>query len=88
MMIKKEKENNYFEIEFWRKWLYADSFKKEILVEKLPFLKTLNKIGNTSEETRNTILAMQLNSFFKDLEQAVYQKIAFEEKNTLLQNPK
>lgn len=78
--MTKEKINNYFEIKFWKDWLYANPLKKNKLVENLPFIKSLDNIKKFPKKTRKTLLAMNLNSLFEDLEQAVYQKITLENK--------
>ena len=81
--MTKTKKDNYFEIKFWEDWLYANPLEKNKLVKDLPFIKFLDNTKKLSKKARRTILTMNLNSFFEDLEQAVYQKIAFENRNSI-----
>lgn len=67
-----------FEINFWKKWIYADHLERLKLVDNLPFYKRCLemkelKLGKDS-------FTLMLNSFFEDLESAFYTKIRLENK--------
>lgn len=80
-MVKKKRklkeknkiEDKDFEIKFWKDWLYADLLKRQELVKKLPFFKMCLKMKNS--KIWKDIFATTLNSYFEDLENAVYIKI-------------
>lgn len=69
-----------FEIKFWKDWLEGDLLEKQKLVKKLPIIKELAGINKLPEKYREQTLATLLNSFFEDLESAVYTKIRIENK--------
>lgn len=68
-----------YEIKWWKKWLEADSIDRKKMVEKLPFIKEIVNSSQFPEEFRKHSFALMLNSFFEDLEAAVYTKIRNEE---------
>ena len=72
-----ESKNN-FEIKFWKDWLYADHLKRLDLVKKLPLFKMCLEMENKKMWRKS--FATLLNSYFEDLESAVYTKIRLEEK--------
>ena len=77
-MKSKERGYNNLEIKFWKDWLEADYLERFELVEKLPaFEGFLPKKDNKMERRA---FALLLNSFFEDLESAVYTKIRLEKK--------
>jgi len=75
--MERTKSKN-FEIKFWKDWLYANAYERQKLVRNLSFIKSLVKLNGLSEKEEELILSSQLNSFFEDLEMAVYQKFLFE----------
>lgn len=77
--MKKNKEGN-FEIEFWKTWLYADSLKRQGLVENLPIIKEMINANKFPKKLRKQTFGLLLNSFFEDLESAVYAKIELEKR--------
>lgn len=80
--MKKEEEYEEgpdYEIKWWKDWLEADVLKRGEMVEKLPFTSevlNIHKIKDKKMEIRS--VAMMLNSFFEDLESAMYTKIRLE----------
>ena len=78
--MTKEKINNHFEIKFWKDWLYANYLERIKLIKSLPFIKYPPNLKKLPKKSRQNFLATMLNSFFEDLEQAVYQKITLENK--------
>ena len=73
-------ENKDFEIKFWKDWLYADFLERQKLVENLPIVKEGINIDKTPIKIRKHFFATLLNSFFEDLESAVYTKIDLDKK--------
>jgi hypothetical protein len=73
-------DDSEFEIKFWKDWLYSDLIKRMDLVEKLPFVKEVVGVSKLPEKLRKRAVATMLNSFFEDLESAVYTKIRLESK--------
>lgn len=69
-----------YEIKFWKDWLEADPIKRLKLVEKLPIMKEVFTFDKISNKSREHTFAMLLNSFFEDLESAVYTKIRIDNK--------
>ncbi len=69
-----------YEIKWWKEWLEADFLKREEMVEKLPIVNEILNMGNVPEKIRKHSFALILNSFFEDLESAVYTKIRLEKK--------
>ena len=69
-----------YEIKFWKDWLEADGLKRMKLVEKLPITNEVFKMDKMPPKMRHRIFASMLNSFFEDLESAVYTKIRLEKK--------
>ena len=61
-----------YEIKFWKDWLEADTLKRAELVEKLPFFKMSRRMKNT--KMNRHCFATLLNSYFEDLESAMYVK--------------
>ena len=70
-MKKKEEE---FEIKFWKDWLYGDTIKRHEIVEKLPIIREISSLNKLPEKMRTHTFALLLNSFFEDLESAIYTK--------------
>lgn len=77
--MKKNKEGD-FEIKFWKTWLYADSLKRQKLVENLPIIKEIINANKLPKKFRKQTFGLLLNSLFEDLESAVYTKIELEKK--------
>ncbi len=75
----KKNIDEQFEIPFWKEWLDGDLLKREELVENLPIMNSIVRIGDLPETYRKTALTTLLNSFFEDLESAVYTKIRIDE---------
>lgn len=72
--MKKYKERKEkYEIKWWKDWLEADMLKKEEMVSKLPIIKNLWDLKVLPEDMRKKMFAQTLNSFFQDLENAVYK---------------
>ena len=69
-----------YEIKFWKDWLHADPLKRMKMVEKLSLLRDAEAINDIPLKRRNRMFAMLLNSFFEDLESAVYTKVRLESK--------
>ncbi|HLC73178.1 MAG TPA: hypothetical protein VJH20_00910 [Candidatus Nanoarchaeia archaeon] len=74
-----------YEIKFWKDWLYADHLKRLDMVEKLPITKTIWKMKDLPIKEHS--FALMLNSFFEDLESAVYTKIRLEENGRKIKKP-
>ncbi len=76
-----ESEGKY-EIKFWKDWLEADLLKRRRMVEKLSILRDIEDIKKIKmpSKMRKHMVASTLNSFFEDLESAVYTKIQLDEK--------
>ncbi len=79
----RRKRKSEYEIEFWERWLNADPLKREELVGKLPFIRDYMemRMAKLPEDMRRHMLTTFLNSFFEDLESAVYTKIRLEKNN-------
>lgn len=73
------KEDEEYEIKWWKDWLEADCLKRRDMIENLPIIKDLGKIERVPEKIRKQSFALMLNSFFEDLESAVYTKVRLEE---------
>ncbi|MEK6936011.1 MAG: hypothetical protein AABW67_04425 [Nanoarchaeota archaeon] len=73
-------KNKYkdYEIPFWGEWLEADCLKRSDMIEKLPVVKELSEMGKLPEKIRRHTFALMLNSFFEDLESAIYTKNSLE----------
>lgn len=70
-----------YEIKFWKDWLEADNLKRLKLVENLPVVKKVFKVNKVlPKKYRAEFFAQYLNSFFEDLESAVYIKVRLEKK--------
>jgi ADP-heptose:LPS heptosyltransferase len=78
-MKKKNKYKDY-EIPFWGEWLEADCLKRSDMVEKLPIIKEISNIGKLPEKIRKHSFVLMINSFFEDLESAIYTKIELEKR--------
>jgi len=74
--MKKEK----YEIKWWKDWLEADCLKRGKMVESLPLIKEILSIDKVPKKIRKHSFALMLNSFFEDLESAVYTKIKLEKR--------
>ncbi|MBM3304016.1 MAG: hypothetical protein FJY76_02875 [Candidatus Aenigmarchaeota archaeon] len=63
-------------------WLNADPLKREELVAKLPFARDCVECRwlKLPKRLRERTIPMLLNSFFEDLESAVYTKVRLEER--------
>ena len=72
--MKKEQD---YEIKFWKDWLESDGLKRLKLVEKLPLLDKNLKMK--SKLVRHSFVGL-LNSYFEDLESAIYIKMHKEKK--------
>ena len=81
--MKKRKNEEEYEIKWWKDWLEADLLEKEKMVEKLPIVNEMcdfihwKKIPN---KIRIHLLVITLNGFFEDLESAMYTKMRNEKK--------
>ena len=69
-----------YEIIFWKEWLEADALKRRKLVKNLLIIKEALQIEKFPKEHREQLLANSLNSYFEDLESAMYTKIRLERK--------
>jgi len=69
-----------YEIKWWKEWLEADSIKKEEMVEKLPIIKEVLSLGKLPPDVGKHSFTLMLNSFFEDLESAVYTKVRLDKK--------
>jgi len=78
--MAKRKIDDDSEIKFWKDWLGADTLKRWKLVEKLPFLRQLKSNSKLPLKIQKHYLTSFLNSYFEDLENAVYTKIRLEKK--------
>ena len=67
-----------YEIKFWKDWLEADLLKRQDMVEKLPFVREVQNVHKLPPKIRTHMITMMLNSFFEDLESAVYTKVRLE----------
>lgn len=69
-----------YEIMWWKDWLFADTIKRFEMVQKLPFVQEMNRLSKAKIPKRilRHSLATVLNSFFEDLENAMYTKIEIE----------
>lgn len=74
----RKKKSSEYEIKFWKEWLEADSLKRHELVKKLPFFKTCLVMKDDKIWKRSFVTL--LNSYFEDLESAIYTKIRLEKK--------
>ncbi len=72
-----------YEIKFWKDWLEGDHVKRLELVKKVSIIKEALEIDKLPEAHSERILVTALNSFFEDLESAVYTKIRLEKKRKL-----
>lgn len=79
-MRNKNKEFGDYEVKFWKDWLESDCLKRADLVEKLPIVKEILNMNKIPEKIRKHSFALILNSFFEDLESAIYTKIRLEKK--------
>ncbi len=79
-MKKKIIVESEYEIHFWEEWLHADVLDKGKLVETLPILRFAEDVKKLPKKMRPRCFAQWLNSYFEDLEWAVYIKIRLEEK--------
>ena len=77
-MIKKKNKYQGYEIPFWGEWLDADLLKRGEMVRKLPFVREVANVGKLPKEIREDSISLMLNSFFENLESAVYIKINLE----------
>lgn len=69
-----------YEIKFWKDWLEADMLKREEMVSKLPFVREVQNVHKLPPKVRKHMITLMLNSFFEDLESAVYTKVRLERK--------
>jgi len=72
--MKRKKD---FEIKFWKDWLNADMLKRQNLVKNLLIVK--KPLKTKDSKLNNNATALLLNSYFEDLESAIYTKIRLEE---------
>jgi len=77
-MKKKKSKYKDYEIPFWGEWLDSDVLEKLRMIEKLPIIKEMVNINKLPKKFREHSLALLLNSFFEDLESAIYTKIRLE----------
>ena len=82
-MKKLKKKSEEFEIKFWKEWLEADLLKRGELIKKLPIVQRPLKIKD--KKLAKDTIAMLLNSYFEDLESAVYTKIRLKNKHNINQ---
>lgn len=78
--IKIPSRFNQYDIPFWGEWLEGDCLKRRELVEGLPVLKEMACMGKLPKKQRIFAMTTLLNSFFEDLESAVYTKISIKNK--------
>lgn len=74
--MKKEE----YEIRWWKNWLEADCIKREEMVEKLPIVKEILSMNKIPDKIRRHSFALILNSFFEDLESAIYTRMRLEKR--------
>ena len=74
-MARNKKRKGEYEIKFWKDWIEGDSLKRVDLVKKLPIIKKIWDMEKLPKKYREHTFALMLNSFFEDLESAVYTKI-------------
>lgn len=67
-----------FEIKFWKDWLYADMLERTNMVEKLHIVQDIESLSKLPKKFRKKVFAKMINSYFEDLESAVYTKIRLE----------
>ncbi len=67
------KEEQNYEIKFWKDWLETDNLKRLELVKKLPLIYMDLKIKD-KKLWKHSFVGL-LNSYFEDLESAVYIKM-------------
>ena len=77
-----KKEDEEYEIKWWKDWLEADGIKRTELVENLPIVNEILNLNKLPEEIRKHSFALMLNSFFEDLESAVYTKISLDKRKS------
>ncbi len=71
-----KKQDDNYEIRFWKDWLEADLLKRQKLVEKLPFFKMCLQMKN-NKMWKHSFTTL-LNGYFDDLESAVRTKVRLE----------
>ncbi len=76
------KEDEEYEIKWWKDWLEADCLKREEMVENLPIIRGIGTTEKVPEKIRKHSFALMLNGFFEDLESAVYTKVRLEEEKS------
>lgn len=74
------KKYEEYEIKWWKDWLEADFIKRKRMVEKLPIINEISNMDKIPINIRKHSFAMLFNSFFEDLESAIYTKIRIENK--------
>ena len=55
-----KKEDEEYEIKWWKDWLEADSLKREEMVENLPVIREIGKIDKVPEDIRKHSFALML----------------------------
>ncbi len=85
--MKNKKPKFDFEIKFWKDWLYADTLKRTDLVEKLFIVRDIQNFNKLPKKFRKHIFAQMLNSYFEDLESAVYTKIRLDKNKNSYSKP-
>ena len=75
-----KKEDEEYEIKWWKDWLEADCLKREDMAENLPIVNEILNMDRVPEKVRKHFFALMLNGFFEDLESAVYTKIRLDKK--------
>ena len=73
-------EDEDYEIKWWKDWLEADCIQRVEMVEKLPFVNEMLDIDKLPKNMRKHSISLMLNSFFEDLESALYTKRRLDEK--------
>ena len=76
--MKNKEPKSDFEIKFWKDWLYADTLKRADLVNKIAIVRDIEMFKKLPKRFRKSYFARMLNSYFEDLESAVYTKIRLE----------
>jgi len=79
-MNNKKRKYKEYEIPFWGEWLDADLIKREDMVENLPIIREILDVNKLPKKIRKRSFTLILNSFFEDLESAIYTKIRLENK--------
>ncbi len=75
-----------YEIKFWKDWLGCDYLERLKLVKNLSIVREVSKLSKIPKKYSEEFFATYLNSFFEDLESAVYTKVRLENKKKKTKN--